>query len=88
MIPYVESEKYNNLVTLIKKKQTHREEASDYLWGEGQDWGRKVRSTDIQYTDYVQYCIQYTDIQYTLYKINQLQGYISVLWLTGELDPT
>lgn len=37
MISYVESEKYNNLVNLIKKKPTHREEASGYLWGEGQD---------------------------------------------------
>jgi len=30
-------EKYNELVRIIKKKQTHRcrEQSSDYQWGEG-----------------------------------------------------
>ena len=34
---YVESEKYNKLVNITKKKQTlrHREQTSGYQWGEG-----------------------------------------------------
>ena len=34
---YVESKKYNKLVNITKKKQTHRrrEQTSGYQWGEG-----------------------------------------------------
>ena len=36
---YVESKKHNKLVTITKKKQTHRyrEQTSGYQWGEGRD---------------------------------------------------
>ena len=40
--------KYNQLVNITKKKQTHRyrEETSDYQWGEGHDRGRGLRGTN------------------------------------------
>ena len=39
---YVESEKYNKLVNITKKKQTHRyrEQTSGYQWGEGRGEGK------------------------------------------------
>ena len=49
---YVESKKYNKLVTIITKKQTHRhrEQTSGHQWGEGrcegQDRGRGLRGTN------------------------------------------
>ena len=49
---YVKSKKYNKLVNITKKKQTHRyrEQTSSYLWGEGrgegQYRGRGLRSTN------------------------------------------
>ena len=38
---YVESKKYNKLVNITKKKQTHRyrEQTSSYQWGEGNGGG-------------------------------------------------
>ena len=49
---HVESKKYNKVVNITKKKQTHsyREQTSGYQWGkgrtEGQDRGRGLRHTD------------------------------------------
>ena len=49
---YAESTKYNKLVTITKKKQTHRyrEQTSGYQWGEGrgegQYRGRGLRGTN------------------------------------------
>ena len=53
-ISQIEKDKYNKLVTITKKKQTHRyrEQISGYLWGEG--WGegqyrqRALRGTNYQ----------------------------------------
>ena len=47
----MESKKYNKLVNIAKKKQTHRygEQARGYQWGEGregQDRGRGLRGTN------------------------------------------
>ena len=59
---YVESKKYNKLVNITKKKQTHRyrEQASGYQWGGGrgstglgkwevQTIGRKTGYKDVVY---------------------------------------
>ena len=49
---YMESKKYNKLVNITKKKQTHRyrEQTSGYRWGEGrgerQCRGRGLRGTN------------------------------------------
>ena len=49
---YVESKKYNKLVNITKKKQTHRyrEQTSGYQWGErsgeGKGRGRGLRGTN------------------------------------------
>ena len=49
---YVEPAKYNILVSITEKKQTHRhrEQTSGYQWGEGreevQHRGRRVRGTN------------------------------------------
>jgi hypothetical protein len=52
------TKKYNKLVNITKKKQTHREQTSSYQWeekrGEGQYRGRGI------------------EIQTTMYKINKL----------------
>ena len=42
MIPHVESKKYNKVVNITKKNQTHscREQASGYQWGEGRGEGQ------------------------------------------------
>ena len=48
----MDSKKYNKLVNITKKKQTHRyrEQTSGYQWGEGrgerQDRGRGLRGTN------------------------------------------
>ena len=48
----MDSKKYNNLVNITKKEQTHRyrEQISSYQWekgsGEGQDRGRELRGTN------------------------------------------
>ena len=48
-IIFEESKKYNKLVNITKKKQSHRyrEQNSSYQWGEGrwdgQYWGREVK---------------------------------------------
>ena len=48
----MESKKYNKLVNITKKKQTHRyrEQTSGYEWGEGRREGqhkvRRVRGTN------------------------------------------
>ena len=48
----MESKKYNKLVNITKKKQTHRYrgQTSGYQWGEGrgegQDRGREVKGTN------------------------------------------
>ena len=41
---YVESKKYNKLVNITKKKQTHRyrEQTSGYQWGEGREEGKHM----------------------------------------------
>ena len=47
---HVEFKKYNKLVTIIEKRQTHRygEQTSGYHWGEGRGVGqeRKLRGTN------------------------------------------
>ena len=47
---HVEFKKYNKLVTIIEKRQTHRygEQTSGYQWGEGRGVGqeRKLRGTN------------------------------------------
>ena len=47
MISHVESEKYNKLVNMTKKKQTHGEEASGYQWWDrGKFRGGRVGDTN------------------------------------------
>ena len=40
----MESKKYNKLVNITKKKQTHRyrEQTSGYQWGEGREEGKHM----------------------------------------------
>ena len=49
---YMESKKYNKLVNITKKKQTHRhrEQTSGYHWRQG--WGRRNRDRAIRGTNY------------------------------------
>ena len=50
---YGESEKYNKLLNITKKKQTHRHrgQTSGYLWGEGSAEGQ-YRGRDLSHTNY------------------------------------
>ena len=50
---YVESKKYNKLVNITKKKQTHRhrEQTSSYQWGERRREGR-YRDRELRRTNY------------------------------------
>ena len=50
---YVESEKYNKLVNITKKKQilSYKEQSSGYLWGEGSGQ-EQYRSRGLKDTNY------------------------------------
>ena len=52
-ITYMDSKKYNKLVNITKKKQTHRyrEQTSSYQWGEGRR-ERKYRVRGLRGTSY------------------------------------
>ena len=68
----VESKKYNKLVNITKKKQTHRygEQTSSYQWGKGK------RGGNIWVVEW--------EVQTAMYKINKQQGYIVQ---HGEIQP-
>ena len=61
----MESKKYNKLVNITKKKQTHRhrEQTSGYQWGEGRGEGKYVGRDQLGVSDY--------QIQTTIYKIDK-----------------
>ena len=54
MISYIESKKYNKLMNIAKKKQTHRhrEQTSGYQWG--QHGGRGIKGL---LWDYMKSCV-------------------------------
>ena len=47
----MESKKYNKLVNITKKKQTHREQTSGSQWGEGR-WEGQYRGRGLRGTNY------------------------------------